>query len=236
MSIKLKALGLALFAALAVGAVSVVSATAETGGHFTSESDWTHITGTDVGGVAENYLIDTPDNSRVTCPAGQVKYTASISGTTVTQITATAEYPNGCEIRGTFNGPATVHMNGCDFTLTVESAEPEHTAAHLVCPTDKEVTVTADPATIGSCIIHIPPQTPTSGGVVYEAGEHNGAAGLTLNITAEGVTVNETPSGFLGCGTVSGHHNDSDLYGTATVSGKDTDGIPVDIKATGPDA
>jgi hypothetical protein len=57
---------------------------------------------------------------------------------------------------------------------------------------------------------------------------------LTADITALGVTNVETPSGFLGCGTSSGHSNNSDLYGTATLTGKDTENNPADIKATGP--
>jgi hypothetical protein len=234
MSIKLKALGLALFAALAVGAVSVVSATGATGGHFTSGSSWTVLSGSQVGGNAANYIENTNEGARVICPEQETISAASVSGTTVTQITATPTFPDGCELQAAFSGPATIDTNGCDFLFTIESAEPEHTAVHLVCPEGKEVAATVDPVVVGSCVIDYPPQTPTSGGVVYAATEHSGKASLHLDITAEGITSNETPMGFLGCGTQAGESNNSDFFGTATVVGKDTTGTPVDIKATGP--
>jgi hypothetical protein len=236
MSIKLKALGLALFASLAIGAVSVVSATGATGGHFTSSTNWTTLSGSEIGGTASNYLEGTSEGPLITCPENKTTYTANVSATTVTQITVAPTYPNPCQIADSSVGigPASIDMNGCDFMLTVETSAPAHTVLHLVCPAGTEVKVTFDPPVFGSCTIDYPSQTPTSGGVVYTATEHSGKASLRLDITAEGITSNETPSGFLGCGAQAGHNDNSDFFGTVTVTGKNTNDEAVDIKATGP--
>jgi hypothetical protein len=228
MGIKLKALGLGLLAALAVGGVGVVSAPADSGGVVHSDVEWTHIKGAQEGTLHQNVFI-TPAGS-FTCK--KAEYTASIGPKTVGEITVTPTYGE-C---GLTNQSYTFHveMNGCAFVLTFtdKSAEKHHTG-HLECPKEKEVTITKDPPFVGECIIHIPPQTPTAGGVAYTNKLDGTKHSVTLDITVEGITYTETSTGFgCGHGTADTHRNDTNLIGTVTATGFDTGGNQVNLTVT----
>jgi hypothetical protein len=238
MSFKLKALGLALLASLAVGAVSVISATANPGekqGHFTSDAagPWTHITGVQEGSPQENGYIDHVGGfTTITCTA--INYTASVSTSTATEITVTPDY-TGCETEG---GSGFVHfdMNGCALLLTIfEKPETKDQTMHLECPAGKEMTLTNTGPFGVKCTIHIPPQTPTTGGVVYTTTTSaNKKHTLTLDITAIGITSTRTEEGFGGCLFKPGHGNNNTFIGKAAVEGVDTAKNVVNITATQP--
>jgi hypothetical protein len=235
MSIKLKALGLALFAVLAVGAVSVMSATANPGeklGHFTSDVNWTHVTGSQEGTLHENVFLNHALGDGVTCSTAA--FTGNVSGFTATEITVTADY-KGCK---TTEEKRDVHveMNGCAYTLTIfEKPEVKDQTTHLECPAGKEVTLRVTGPFGVKCTIHIPPQTPTSGGVVYTTTtDANKKHTLTLDITAFGVTNNRTEEGFGGCLFNAGHDNNATLLGKVTAEGRDTAAKVVNITATQP--
>jgi hypothetical protein len=237
MSLKLKALGLALIAALAVGAVSVMSATANPGekqGHFTSDAAgaWTHVTGSREGTLHENVFIDHALGDALTCTT--VNATASVGVATATELTATPTFA-GCK---TTNEGREFHvdMNACAFVLTIfEKPETKDQTTHLECPAGKEVTLTVTGPFGVKCTIHIPPQTPTTGGVVYTTTtDANKKHTLTGEITAFGITNNRTEEGFGGCLFNAGHGNNATLLGKATAQGKDTNGKVVNITATQP--
>jgi hypothetical protein len=237
MSLKLKALGLALFAVLAVGAVSVMSATANPGekqGHFTSDAagPWTHITGAQEGTLHENVFLDHALGDAVTCSTAT--FTASVGVATATEITVTPTYA-GCKTTNE-KREAHVDMNGCAYVLTIfEKPETRDQTTHLECPPGKEVTLTITGPFGVKCTIHIPPQTPTTGGVVYTTTtDANKKHTLTLDITAFGITNNRTEEGFGGCLFNAGHGNNATLLGKVAAGGKDTAGKVVNITATQP--
>jgi hypothetical protein len=236
MSLKLKALGLAVFAALAVGAVSVVSAAADEGGVAHSDVDWTHITGKQEGSLHENALVDHDEEDAVTCSTAN--FTASVAGKTQTEITVTPTYA-GCETTEN-EYPTTVNMNGCTYTLTfTDDPAQKHHTVHLGCPAGKTVKISVNPPFVGECHTYIPPQTPTTGGVTYtthtieekHATETTHLHALTLDITIEGITNTKEETGF-GCAGGGGHSQNSTLKGTVTVEGKDTDGKLTNITVT----
>jgi ketosteroid isomerase-like protein len=233
MSLKLKALGLAMFAALAIGAVSVVSAGADTGGVMHSDVEWTHITGEQEipvppPTVHDNRLIDHVQEDAVQCKVAT--FTANVAAKTATEVTATAHYTE-CET--TNNGyPTNVNMNGCHFVLTfTDEAAAKHHTAHLVCPAEKNVKISINPPIVGECHTYIPSQTPTTGGVVYTQIEIAGKKALTLDVTIQGITNTKEETGF-GCGGAGGHDNQSTLEATIKVQGKDTVGNPTNISVT----
>jgi hypothetical protein len=228
MSLKLKALGLSVFAALAVGAVSVVSAGADSGGVAHSDVEWTHIKGAQEGTLHQN-VFSAPVGA-VTCK--KAEYTASVGPKTVGEITVTPTYGE-CGVTGQ-SYTTHVDVNGCAFVLTFtdKSAEKHHTA-HLECPKDKSITITIDPPIVGECIIHVWPQTPTTGGVAYTNKLDGTKHDVTLDITAEGIEYTETSTGFgCGHGTAETHHNDADLIGTVTATGFNTAGEQVNLTVT----
>jgi hypothetical protein len=222
MSLKLKALGLAVFAALAAGAVSVVSAGADTGGVMHSDVEWTHITGKQEGSLHSNVLVDHLLKNSVTCKTAN--YTASVGKKTATEVTVIPEYKECSTTDPVY--PATVNMNGCHFTLTfTDLPEAKHHTAHLECPAGKEVKVSVNPPIVGECHIYIPPQTPTTGGVAYTNKKHpnpeTSPHAITLDITVEGITVTREPTGF-GCPEGHTHDNKNTLKGTVIATGFET--------------
>jgi hypothetical protein len=226
MSIKFKALGLAVLAALAVGAVSVVSAGADSGGVIHSDVQWTHVVGAQEGPSEDNRLHDFTVNDAVTCDS--VTYTGSVGGKTPTQLTVIPEYTE-CHTQKGF--PASIQMNGCGYTLTFADMFVEHHTAHLQCPTGKTVVATVNPPIVGECHVHIPPQTPTEGGVAYTTIVENGKHAQTLNVTAEGVTVNRIDTGG-GCLGHAGHDNVTSLTATAVLTAYDTNVKQVNLTVT----
>jgi hypothetical protein len=229
MGIKMKALGLGLLAALAVGGTSVVSAPADTGGVFHSDSNWTHIAGSQEGALHENVLSSGLGN--ITC--GTANYTANVGGLTATEITVQPTYAN---CKTTEDGyPITIDINGCAFVLTIsDDPATKHHTMHLECPTGKEITFTINPPIVGECTIHIPPQTPTTGGVVYKnvihpvGGKHN----LTIEVTIEGITHTQTEHSF-GCGGGGEQHTNAFTFkSTITTVATNTEGAAVNVTAT----
>lgn len=150
MSTKLKALGLSLLAVMAASAVVVMNASAESQvtGHFTSDAASTKL---DVIENPPNGLhmleFDQPGFKNIACH--ETSYAATISGTTVTDITVTPTF-KGCLTTGGVTGEVTIHTNGCVYTLTQinkEAAKTEHTF-DLVCPAGKTLEITHSGCTI----------------------------------------------------------------------------------------
>lgn len=226
MSIKLKALGLGLLAAMAISAFAVMNASAKDGGHFVSENEHTILTGTESWPLTTHVTELAVEGLK-----GIVCTTPSYSGTvqtdktkTVTSITITPVY-EGCETTGDPKGSVTVTMNGCDYTFTVTSDDSQKTdsTVHVLCPPGKVIEIHHP-----SCTITVPPQTP-AGGVSYSRETVNGKHAITLNSTVSGINLQ-----FHGgiCNLLGTTHPGT-LNGSVTVSGKDTPGNPVGITATG---
>jgi hypothetical protein len=230
MSLKLKAFGLGLIAALAMSAMAVVNATATTGGHFTSENSHTILSGLD---DASNPPKFHAFGLTVTCKHATYSSTA---GLTETSISVSAVYG---ECSTSLGGSATVHMNGCTYVFTI-GTNPATTdqTTHLVCPGQGPVITAQSPfsshaANGYDCVLEVTPnQTPT-GGVVYETGGTAGSGhDIVVNATTTGIHTVILTGGFAACGTSSTTTATGQLTGKATVTGKSTAGAAVGITAT----
>lgn len=246
MSLKLKALGLGLLATLAMSAMALTiidattttNASAETGGHFTTDdtSGHTILEGEDKAGNT-TLIIDHSTEREFYC-IGDVKYHGTITAQTVTEITFTPTFPTGAEgCRTRFVGEekegtaVTIHMNGCDYLFTIGKTFSQHNTTHLKCPSGKAVEVTV-PGPFGTCTLKIKPQTPSKGSGYYKgAKEHE----ITIKPTLEEIHV-EYLGGFFTCGVANGTTTmKTTLDNRISLKAFTTAGTPKGITATGPE-
>jgi hypothetical protein len=230
MSLKIKALGLGLIAALALSAVAVLSASAETGGHFTSEQEHVILVGSEGGAEDHTTQFNAPELSSEPIQCTEVSYTGTIQSAskTVTEATIQPTYKK-CWLGAHSGEPnATVKMNECDYVFTVKKLQVESSdsTVHVVCPEGKKIELVL--SSLG-CTLTIPAQTP-AGGVVYKTKGTGQTHELTVEVTVTGITY-EAHSGF--CIFVATHHTDGKLTGSVTVKGTNTAGEQVGITATG---
>ncbi|HXR29681.1 MAG TPA: hypothetical protein VN752_00900, partial [Solirubrobacterales bacterium] len=117
MSLKLKALGLSVIAAMAVSAVAVMNASANTAGHFVSEiNNLTHVKGEEGPGTAHRiHFVSHGLTGEIGCD--NVSYTAVFTNTT-NSLTVTPNY-SSCYTTGTNEAKWDVHENGCTYTFRV---------------------------------------------------------------------------------------------------------------------
>jgi hypothetical protein len=176
MSIKLKALGLGLLAAMAMSAVAVVNAGATTGGHFTSEMNHTTIQGIESGNHQLHFVKEGgSEGERIGCINDS--YSGTVTAATVTEIQITPSWST-CKTTGSATH-FEIHENGCSFKFTVRTNPgTEHNTVHLECPPGNAVVITHP-----NCTITVPAQTVT--GVTYPS---DGAGGITLNSTVKNIT------------------------------------------------
>jgi hypothetical protein len=166
---NLKALGLALVAVFAMMAMAAQGAQGEEGADFTPASFPT--------------TIDITNESTFTwaVPGLPTQTCAEVSGHAILEdaspeLTATEIQFATCHVVTlgiTF--PVTVDMNGCHYLFTAHTYTPKATEGdgaadgdvHIVCPEDREKTITVfkagssgHPEADLRCTIHVPPQTP----------------------------------------------------------------------------
>jgi hypothetical protein len=221
MSLKLKALGLSVIAAMAVSAVAVMNASANGEGHFVSEVNSTHITGFEGPGTAHRlHLTNHGLSGEVGC--NTVSYTATANANTVNSLTVAPSYA-GCITTGT-NTNVPVHVNGCTYTFTVAKGTTNNTeqTVHLICPAGKAIQVT-HPA----CTVTIHPQTVNTG-VTYTHITENGKNAVTLDSKAQFATTRHGA-----CQLIAPTNGQGTLNGSATVRGFTAPGgAQVSITAT----
>jgi hypothetical protein len=180
MSLKLKALGLSVIAAMAGSSVAVMNASANTSGHFVSEiNNLTHVTGFEGPGTAHRlHLTNHGLSGQVGCDT--VSYEASIIAGTVNSVTAQPSYAN-CYTT-TVNKPTViVHVNGCTYTFRSAAGGTSNTeqTAHLVCEVGKKVEITYP-----NCTTSVHPQTVNTG-ITYTRVIENGKHAVTLDSNAQ---------------------------------------------------
>lgn len=207
---NLKVLGLAL---VAVFALSAVAASMASAAEFSAESVPVTLTGTTESGVVEKFKTT----------AGSVECHGEYEGTMATKPTTTVSiavkggsYEN-CTALG-FPG-STIHMNGCTYLFHITPAtNPPTGSVDIVCPKEKEITVTAISAGTSKCVIHVPPQTDLTTVRYSTIG-----AGATREITAiaeiSGLKYTHTPGTGLGKCTEGSATNGS-YEGKATLTGE----------------
>jgi len=212
------AFGLGLLAALAMSAMSVMSASAITSGHFTSDA----VGGTtfhieENTGTAHVVKLHAPTLGR-TIECHHPTYKASTTATTTQVITVEPEYTN-CT---SGEEAVTVTMNGCDYTFTSRSAG--HATTHFKCPVGKvaEIHSPNGTFTFGA-------QTP-GGGATYTTitDPPTGKHAITANITATGITYE--CHGLCAIFGTTGHNGE--MTGSVTITGKNHAGQKVNITAT----
>ena len=212
MSIKLKALGLALVAACAISAIAASSASA-TGEKFTSNKEHTILSAAQVAGGKQ--IFETTVGP-LTCTEVSVDEATMATGVE-SVITAKPTY-GGCtgEIGGV-TVTTRVTMTSCDYKFTSEvPAGKEHAEVHIECTTaGDEIDVEGKFLGVFLQCVKVPAQTPTGGGVVYT---NSGTDHIKIKATVTGIKYTEMGS----CG--SGTANDGKYEGEVTVSGKDTEG------------
>lgn len=225
MSLKLKALGLGLLAAMAMSAFAVMNAGAETGGHFGSSVTHTEISGVETAGTEHVLHFNKEGGAateRIGCDVDQ--YTGTVSGATATQITVTPKWEQ-CYTTGSPNTKFDIHENTCDFVFTIGNNPGAHNTAHVECTKAGDAFVITHP----NCTITVPPQTVT--GVSYTNLDNVPPASdeVTLTSTVKGITAHYHAGICIFLGTT----HKSEMVGSVTVKGSNTAGGGVDISATG---
>lgn len=222
MSIKLKALGLGLLATMALAGFSVMNATAETGGHFTSEAAHTIISGT--GESEKNQTeLKVPGLNGIVCDGDT--YAGTANAATVESLTITPTYAaNSCHTTGGATGKTSVDVNGCSYTFKIGKNSTADNTVDLICTGEKKyIAVTHE-----GCEIRIPAKTGLKG-VAYNTTTVEGKHAITATATVTGFESN-FEAGFC---ILLGTSHAGELTGSVIVSGKDTTGAAVGITATG---
>jgi len=224
MNRKLKALALALFAAFALSAMTASSASAS-GETFHSDGDHTILDVTQDGteGSSTGQQIFETTAGKLSCTG--VEASITLTATTTGEITAVPTYTKCNKIEGGAEGLTThVKMTSCDYLFTAEST-PTHAQVHIQCSTPGDH-IHVNATFLGSEILcmTIPPQTPTSGGVVYHnLGEPPATRTITIEVTVEGIEYTE--KGACGSSTV----NNGKYFGNVLVQGTNTNNEETDI-------
>jgi hypothetical protein len=107
-------------------------------------------------------------------------------------------------------------MNGCDYIFTIGKKNAEDNTVHLDCTNGTRVEIEVTIPLFADCTLTIEEQSP-EGGVAYTAGELEGKADVTADVTVEGVNVIRHGNSL--CGPAEG--NSGELTGTATLGGTD---------------
>jgi hypothetical protein len=243
---NLKALGLALGAVFALGALMASSASAVD--TLTTAVSPAIVTGfTSIG----EFSITSPI-TRVQCTTatggGTVKTGSSVATAEATYIGKlnTTPHPNNeCTGAGLISS-ATVNMNGCDYDITGNTTGKDITDASkgtvpdatvwVTCPAGKHIIITTN---LG-CTLTIPEQTPTEGGVTYTNETVGGKKQVTGHATITGTTY--TTDGFAcALGGLPSEANNTDYTGTAVAKAYEdlggtkhpfTEGAQVDLESS----
>ena len=209
MTIKLKALSLALVAACAMSAIVASSASAS-GEKFTS--DRTH---TILSASAITNQVFTTTAGTIECTAMSVDEATMATGVE-SAITAKPTYSGciGISVPVTFR----VTPTSCDYRFTSEiPAGREHAEVHIECTTaGDEIDWEAKFLGVFLPCITVPAQTPTGGGVTYA---NSGTDHIKVKATVTGIKYTED----MPCGNNT-NVNDGTYSGEVTVSGKEPGG------------
>lgn len=214
---KMRALGLGLLAAMALSIVGVVSAGADTGGHFTSDVSSTNITGIESGAHKLAFSKE-GDANKITCV--NAHYKGHVSGTTAESIQVEPTYST-CTTTSS-EAHFEIHEEGCKFRFTIGKVGQTHHTVHVEGCTDAGGFRITHP----NCTMRVPPQTVT--GVVYNTTVENGKHSITVESTVQNITTHYEGGICIFLGTT----HESEMSGSVTVQGFDTDGNQVNITAT----
>lgn len=220
MSIKLKALGLGLLAAMAMSAVAAINASATISGHFTQPAANTKITGEETLGTAHRVKFSVDGGTPIECTKAHYEGTP-VAELTFQRLLATPTYSEcGTEGSGTHN--VTVHHLGCEFEFYSRTTGTGHATTGLVCPAGVNGLLVTHP----NCTMRMPPQTLS--GITYSTITVNNKHAITLEATVSGITAHYEAGICIFLGTT----HTGTMNGSATVRGLNASNEPVDITAT----
>ncbi|HEX8690664.1 MAG TPA: hypothetical protein VF729_10530 [Solirubrobacterales bacterium] len=217
MNIKPKAFGAVVLVAMLLNSLGAASASATTGGHFTSASAHTTLSGSE-GGEHSTELSFHGLAGTIECLG--TSYSGTTSSSTVTEVTVTPSY-NTCQTTGGTHGAVSVAMNGCDYVLKIGKLRNEGNTVSLACPSEKAIVISHP-----NCTITVLAQSMT--GVVYATTVENGRHTLTVEVS---LTFSTQYHGGL-C-VFTGTNHTATLKGSITVKGVNAEGAQVGITATG---
>jgi hypothetical protein len=201
MTRNLKALGLALIAVFALGAMAASTASAETLDHFTSNSlnEKTTITGTQEGTEAENvFALKSVESLGVHCENSKVNFHGTITGNSATEVKVHPTY-GGCT---SALGTATVTTTGCNYILkgttdkyfnTKGVEEGKDATVSIECEAGKSISLAT-----GGCTLFFAGGTlnQTLLGVKYTTDPTNAKA-ITVDVTVD--KIHYTTNGAFAC-------------------------------------
>jgi hypothetical protein len=225
MSLKLKALGLSVLAVAVASAFSMMSASATTGGHFTSEVAHVILTGTENPNTEHVTDLIVEKFTGINCTDTSYTATTPLQAKTVEALTVTPTYKK-CETFGGKPDEVEWRMNGCDYVFTIgKSAEKEDNTVDIACPAGSVIEVDHP-----TCLIKIPPQNGLKG-VSYTRVTELGVHALTVDVTISGVTVHFEGGACIIFGT----KHTAQVLGSVTIRATNTTNEPVGFTATGSD-
>ena len=209
MNRKIKALGLALVAALALTAVMASTASAQ----FTSSSTHTIISGSQEG---KHVFTAGEGFGGITCTTAT--FAGTSASTNAADQTITPTYA-GC--KDSFG--RTVHVHETTTETFTKTGTIGGTAIGVYHTSGSRVTtVTSSSSTVCTIVIKSPQ---TNNGITY----HN-VAGGTVRLTTSATNVISTTTGsFFNCGVSEGEHKEGTYSGTTKLAGVDTAGKAVTI-------
>ena len=221
---NLKVFGLALVAAFAMSALVASAASANAASWFTSDGDWTTLSGTQ-GGTPDTF---TTHAGTLSCSSAT--YTGSTSATTTTTMKLAPSY-SGCSL-SPLPGHAIIDMNGCEYEFHTDGQETTggvpngkfKTETTIVCPTTTspshvthDITVTVTLTGIPKCTIHIEEQNLGTGIVLTNAG-----GGLSAAVSFSNIKYTQTAGTGEGKCTTTTTTSNGGYSGSATISGQNT--------------
>src|SRR6476619_3872859 len=223
MNRKLKALGLALFAAFALSAMTASGASAAEEFHSSEAHTILDVTQDGTEGSITGQQIFETTVGKLSCTG--VEASVTLTAKTLSEITAVPTYTKCNKIENGAEGLVThVKFTSCDYLFTSKKSGT-HSQVHIQCSTPGDH-IHVNATFLGSEILcmTIPPQTPTSGGVVYHnLGEPPATRTITIEVTVEGIEYTE--KGACGSSTV----NNGKYFGNVLVQGTNTNNEETDI-------
>jgi hypothetical protein len=210
-----KALGLALCATMALGAVVASAASGQTTEKlFHSEIEKTTLTATAI----TPWRFVTGPGEEFTC--NKIEITSTITPKTTNDIKAVPHYSECSMKTGGLTIPAHIDTNSCYYTFTItDETETHHKYSgptHIECTTPSDsITVTTTFLGGTQQCMHIPAQTPTTPTVDYTNEGKEKTRDIRVISTVKGFTYTKTSI----CGE--GTFNNAELIGEVTIKGEE---------------
>jgi hypothetical protein len=222
---KLKALGVAITAVLALSAVAASGAQAfEFTSSNTAKAGHPHEHTISHGTQTTSHVFTAGEGfGGISCAVAEFEGTGTGTDTTVRSL------PTYENCKDSFGRTAHVSTNGCEYEFHAKvkvNSDLYTGTSNLLCPTGKSITVEITSSGSVVCTVHIGPQTGISP-IKFELGTSQ-PTDIVVNSEAANVK-STTTGGFFSCGVSEGSHTDGTYTGKTTVTGINTFNEPMDL-------